>query len=112
MWLPVLGSDQEARVAKAMTYLPDARVSHYWVAQGELLSGFAPVLKIDQSKTLGAWDVYLAYGRGVKWDKQPPAPQSWMHQLPALPPERKLNGSTFAGEVNQLLKAKAEPKSP
>jgi hypothetical protein len=29
-----------------------------------------------------AWDVYLVYERGVRWEgADPPAPSFWMHQL-------------------------------
>ena len=38
------------------------------------------------AETLGgrgdvAWDTYLFYPPGIRWDGTPPAPQDWYHQL-------------------------------
>ncbi|SRR6266704_2869660 len=53
-----------------------------------------------------AWDVYLVYKPGIKWEgPQPPRPTFWMHQLEGA--DRKLllceNPTRLNSEVGKLL---------
>jgi hypothetical protein len=100
VWVPILGSDEEARVAKATTRLPDARVSHYWDGKGELVKTYARVLALGERP---AWDVYLLYGPDAEWKTDPPAPDSWMHQLRGVDESRLLKGETLAAELAALV---------
>jgi hypothetical protein len=65
-------------------------------------------LKVAYHKALKmnelAWDVYYVYGRGAEWTGDlPPAPDYYMHQLRSLPPDRMLDGTKLAEEMNKLL---------
>lgn len=101
VWVPILGSDTEAKVEQAVGRLPDPRVRHYWDGAGTLVKAYSWVLSLGEQP---AWDVYFAYGRGVEWKGDPPVPTSWMHQL-RLAPERRLDGTRLAGEITSLLAA-------
>jgi len=71
----------EGHVAAATTTTRDPRILHYWDGQGVTLTAFRAPLGI----TTDAWDVYLLYRPGVRWEgATPPAPDYWMHQLQAL----------------------------
>lgn len=98
VWAPSLASDEERVVSEATKYLPDKRVRHFWDGDEVLKKAYSPVLGLDGP----AWDVYLAYDRNATWKDAPPAPQYWMHQL-RLAPGLRLDGDTFAAEINKLL---------
>jgi len=58
--------------------LQDGRVREAWDGEREAGTLFANRLGL-QGK---AWDGYLVYGRGVRWEgREPPMPTFWMHQL-------------------------------
>ena len=78
VWLPMKAADDPASAAVQAASFRDARVGEAWDAQraGGLL--FAKTLKLKGT----AWDVYLLYARGVRWEGEDPPTQSfWMHQL-------------------------------
>jgi len=52
-----------------------------------------------------AWDVYLIYPPGVKWEKEPPKPVYWQHQLDIRTAPR-LDGKPFAKELRKVLSAR------
>jgi hypothetical protein len=61
-------------------------------------------------QTLGlhavAWDVYLVYKQGIKWEgTQPPAPTFWMHHLEGADPNLLscANPTELSAEVGKLL---------
>ncbi len=100
VWVPSLPADNEGRVPAATAKIPDERASHYWDEKGALKIAYQRALKMDEP----AWDVYYVYGRDAEWkDELPPTPAYYMHQLHSLPPERMLNGSKLAEEMNKLL---------
>jgi hypothetical protein len=88
VWVPMLGAT-EADVPVASRLVPDPRAQHYWDQSGRTMEVFRQPLGLQGE----AWDVYLLYGRGVRWEGEvPPAPDFWMHQLsgaagPVLDPE-------------------------
>jgi len=50
-----------------------------------------------------AWDVYLIYKPGIKWEaQQPPRPTFWMHQLQGVDP-KLLCAKTQLALVGKLL---------
>lgn len=104
VWVPMLEMDEAAAVSEAVKYLPDQRATHYWDGKGVLKDAYSKVLQIGQP----AWDVYLAYGKEAEWQATPPAPSYWMHQLSLLGQESRLDGDTFAAEVNKLLSQDAK----
>jgi hypothetical protein len=100
VWVPSLKADNEDKVPAATTKITDERASHYWDAEGKLKVAYQRLMKMDEP----AWDVYYAYGRDSEWKgESPPTPDYWMHQLKGLPPERMLNGSKLAEEMQKLL---------
>jgi hypothetical protein len=79
VWVPMRGGTEED-VAEAKQTLPDPRVHHFWDASGFTLRAFSPVLGLPPGRE--AWDVYLIYKPGTRWDAEaPPVPDYWMHQL-------------------------------
>lgn len=78
VWLPMRGSDDLSAALRQSAALRDARVTEAWDGAREAGALFARRLGLRGT----AWDVYLVYGRGVRWEgADPPAPTFWMHQL-------------------------------
>jgi hypothetical protein len=53
-----------------------------------------------------AWDVYLAYGRGVKWEggAAPPKPSNWLHQKLGEDPKRRMDEASLEPMLRDVLK--------
>jgi mercuric ion binding protein len=104
VWLPMLPSDSKESAGAQAAGFVDGRLMQHW--DGERVSGNL------LAKTLGlkgaAWDVYLLYAPGVKWDgEQPPAPTFWMHQLrkeSGADQRTCLNPAVFERKVAELLR--------
>ena len=106
VWVPILVSDSESWVPKAMKRLPDERITHYWDGQDELVEKYKTILptkKVDSDEYAKAWDVYLLFPSDAEWKDQPPAPNFWMHQLWGVDPKNKFDAETLATEVKRLL---------
>ncbi len=101
VWVPILWSDWRFAVSRATARLPDARVSHFWDADGTLVRAYSRILRLGEGRP--AWDVYLVFDRDAEWKDEPPAPQAWMHQLPRAPIELRLDGDRLALEAGRLL---------
>lgn len=101
VWVPIIWSDWRLAVSRATMRLPDARVSHFWDADGTLVRAYSRVLRLGEGRP--AWDVYLLFDRDAEWKDEPPAPQGWMHQLSHAPAERVLDGDGLASEARRLL---------
>jgi hypothetical protein len=99
VWLPMFPGDSRKWAQIRADEFSDKRVRYYW--DGEKLAG-----KMWQ-KTLGtkreAWDVYLLYGAENQWDKEPTAPDFWMHQLSGLTHAPQLDEQTFQTKTKELL---------
>ena len=90
-WVPILDGDTREAAAQAAARFADGRARHYFDADQALglelghTLGIAPA-KRDAGRAFGvAWDVYLVYGKGVRWSGEAPAPTFWMHQLDQVP---------------------------
>jgi hypothetical protein len=97
------GDDVAAATAQARSWSED-RVQHWWDGGKEMSRLFAQTLGLQGP----AWDVYLLYPTGVRWEGETPAaPNFWMHQLPdaAAAPELSLRRAPWrlAGELDTLL---------
>ena len=102
VWEPILRTDDERSSRKATTLLPDARVHHYWVGSHEIGSQFQPAIGLT---TEPAWDVYLVYRPGRRWDGAPPKPDYFMHQLRGrLPDDRVLDAAVLAKHIRSFMK--------
>lgn len=101
VWVPKLGAQSE-HVPEATRTVTDTRATHYWDSSGYTLRAFRQPLGLDAD----AWDVYLLYRPGVRWEQPaPPAPDFWMHQLGGRDnPDvvgPLLDGPTFAAKVRE-----------
>jgi hypothetical protein len=47
--------------------------------------------------------VYLLYGPDAKWDKEPPQPDFWMHQLSGVTQAPRLNQVAFEAKLKEML---------
>jgi hypothetical protein len=79
VWLPMVAGDSpQAATARAATLSDPRIVAQGWDAGRESGLAFERTLGL----TRPAWDVYLVYAPGVRWEGEtPPAPTYWMHQL-------------------------------
>jgi hypothetical protein len=107
VWTPVLPSDNyEAAVASHKQFLQDPRTIHYWDGDQDLGELYGKLLALPSGRVL-AWDIYLAFGPGTRWDETAPLPADWAHQLGR--DERNLgDGDGYHSAVEALL-AKSVP---
>jgi len=80
----------------------DIRISQGWDGGQNLGKVFGQTLDLHQI----AWDVYLVYKPGIKWEgPQPPRPTFWMHQLEGVDPKLLLceNPTRLNVEVEKSL---------
>jgi len=101
VWVPILPEDGEAAAHESSALVPDARATHFWDAERALPELFSTPLRLPEGWP--AWDVYLAYARGVRWPETPPAPSFWHHQLGEELDAPVLDGAAFAVGVRALL---------
>ena len=80
--------------------------THYWEESGIVGRLFERTLGIDG---IYAWDVWLVYRPGVKWeDRYPPKPDFAMHQLGAKKVNEvmpRLDSKVFTSVVTSYLRA-------
>jgi len=99
VWLPMFPGDSRKWAQTRSDEFSDKRVSYYW--DGEKLAGKA------WQKALGtkreAWDVYLLYGAGSQWDKEPATPDFWMHQLSGVTTAPRLDEEAFQAKTKELV---------
>ena len=104
-WLPMLEGDDAEAARRQSELVQESRVSKGWDAQRRIGDLFAQTLGLRST----AWDVYLLYPPGVRWDDaEPPEPAFWMHQLPeTVGADSKLflDADRLAGELRRLLEA-------
>ena len=100
VWEPIFKSDDLRASRRATILFPDDRVTHYWAPTLDVGKLFQAPLGLKDEV---AWDVYLVYRPGREWETgTPPAPDDFMHQLEALPPEKRLNGGALAAAIRGL----------
>jgi hypothetical protein len=90
---------QEKHVAAATKLIEDSRTLHYWDGNNGLGKAYQQILKTPGV----AWDVYLPFGRGTRWEgRQPPTPPFWMHQLGRVVQAPKLDAQVLGEEIKKL----------
>jgi hypothetical protein len=95
------GDDATSATQQAET-VQDIRISPGWDGRQNVGKLFGETLDLHQI----AWDVYLVYKPGIKWEgPQPPRPTFWMHQLEGADPKLLLyeNPTRLNVEVGKLL---------
>jgi len=73
----MLRSDDRQAALEGSAEFTDDRVSYYWDPDRAAGKSFKKTLGLWQT----AWDVYLLYSPGTRWDDFAPMPHYWMHQL-------------------------------
>jgi len=78
VWVPMLAGDDDIAASTQTEGWMDQRVKHWWDGDRDVSKVFGHGLGLESP----AWDVYLLYAPGIRWEgEQPPAPCYWMHQL-------------------------------
>ena len=93
VWEPMMKSDNLDSALNEAGSFDGLDVIHYWDDKKELGNMFARMLHLNSP----AWDVYLFFSKGIKWDGSAvPEPSFWMHQLPEkLGADRSLTLNTI-----------------
>jgi copper chaperone CopZ len=103
VWLPIRANDDAREATQQTSMFRDGRLNEGWDADRAVGDLFARRLSLRGA----AWDVYLVYDRGVRWEgADPPMPSFWMHQLEqSVGADQKLclNPTRFTGEVIKRL---------
>jgi len=102
VWEPIIEGDNAAAASQQAATLQDTRIVQGWNENRNLGRLFGETLDLHAV----AWDVYLVYKPGIKWEgKQPPRPTFWMHQLNHADPKLLLcqNPTRLSTEVRKLL---------
>ena len=106
LWLPVLENDSIAAAAQTRARFPvDDRAEHFWDDNLQVSQTYHWTLQLGerQRRHRVAWDIFLLYRAGVRWEEAPPAPDFWMHQL-FLEDVPKLDVDTLKYELEQTLR--------
>jgi hypothetical protein len=94
----------ERDVPKATKEIWDARATHYWDADGQLIKSYRDVLGGFEEPV---WDTYVLYGPDAEWkDDTPPVPAFWMHQL-GSPKRPRVSNAAFWNPAIFLDKARS-----
>src|SRR5229473_6440039 len=102
VWERMRDGDSVASAGQQAEIVQDVRISQGWDGSWNLGKLFGETLDLHQI----AWDVYLVYEPGIKWDGiEPPRPTFWMHQLEGVDPNLLLctDPSRLSAEVAKLL---------
>ncbi len=106
-WVPMLPADNERAAREAARRFAGERARHYWDADRWLAGTLGVALSLPAIAPPGeprpralAWDVYLAYGRGVADIERP---DFWMHQL-NVSHAPLLNAEVWLAKVQALLR--------
>jgi len=81
VWVSINGWGTLKDARRLAPEITDSRMYNFWDPNMLLGKLYKTPLDLDKGY-LGAWDVYLIYKAGVKWQGDvPPAPTFWMHKL-------------------------------
>lgn len=99
VWVPELGATS-ANVSGASALVPDPRAHHFWDADERLGRAYQDILPTPAA----AWDVYLLFGKGQRWNAgRPPKPAFWMHQLAGVTAAPRFDATVFRDHAVGLL---------
>src|SRR6266568_3166627 len=105
VWVPILPADRGEPGPETLSLVTDRRATHFWDTEGHLPELFKKTLGLEQKRW--AWDVYLIYPPGTRWDQElPPKPVYWQHQLPGIEIAPRLEGKSFAAFLRKTLTTK------
>lgn len=75
LWGPLMQTDTSAITHRSMQYIRDKRVNHYWDLWRWGYRTYMEDLDIPEFE---AWDLFIFYEAGKKWEEGPPDPTFWM----------------------------------
>ena len=108
--VPTLGAEVK-HVSDAAALITGGNATHYWEATGIVGRLYEKILGIDG---IYAWDVWLVYKPGVRWDDTiPPKPDFAMHQLGSSRVNEvmpRLDSEEFSAVVNGYLGELTKPE--
>jgi hypothetical protein len=102
VWEPMLDGDSALKATQQAETIRDGRITQGWNENRSVGKLFGETLDLHDI----AWDVYLLYKPGIKWEtQQPPPPTFWMHQLEGADPKLLLceNPTRLSAEVGKLI---------
>ncbi|HEX5758505.1 MAG TPA: hypothetical protein VF121_04885 [Thermoanaerobaculia bacterium] len=99
-WGPMLGDETEPAARRATAVLPDPRASHFWTDAHGVAEAFQAPLALAADR---AWDTFLLFPPGTRWEEAAPSPVYYMHVGKPLPKDRRLNGQKLAEQVRATL---------
>lgn len=102
VWEPMRRDDSPEAATEQADQVRDTRIWQGWNANKHVGELFGKTLDLHDI----AWDVYLIYKPGIKWEaEQPPQPTFWMHQLQGVDPKLLLcaDPTRLSIEVAKLL---------
>ena len=103
VWINKLAADSRKAAEKSAGTFNDPRVCQFYDPQQQ--SGQAVADSLGWQGRI-AWDIYLFYTAGSRWNETPPAPVDWMHQLtdPWADPDRLRTGDDLVRELEGSMK--------
>ena len=103
VWINKLAADSRKAAEVSAGTFNDPRVSQFYDPRQR--SGRAVADSLGWHGRV-AWDIYLFYNAGNKWNETPPAPEYWMHQLtdPWANPDRLRTGEDLVRELEGSMK--------
>ena len=98
IWINKLPADSRKAAEKSADTFNDPRICQFYDPKQR--SGQAVANSLGWQGRV-AWDIYLFYTAGSKWNETPPAPVDWMHQLtdPWANPDRLRTGDDLVNEL-------------
>ena len=102
VWEPMRSDDSPTVATEQAKKVRDTRIWQGWNGNKDVGNLFGKTLDLHAT----AWDVYLLYKPGIKWEgQQPPPPTLWMHQLQGVDPKLLLcaDPTRLSAEVAKLL---------
>lgn len=81
------GDNSYSASSSAKTYFGDTQAIQFHDPERRAGTAFAAALGADKDKV--AWDFYMFFDAGQRWEKNPPTPKAYLHQL---------KGSSWAAE--------------
>jgi hypothetical protein len=103
VWTSVYGTDNLQFAKEGAKILADPRVTNYYEAKPDVVMAFGKLVPLPRDTPL-AYDVYFLYDGKTLWEKDPPQPYEWWHQV--LDDPRFLDGRKMKAKLEELLKAK------
>jgi hypothetical protein len=100
IWDPIFGGNFDKAAKNLSGRFLDKRASYY--KDPDSLAGtlWKNVLELNREI---AWDVYLLYGADAQWEKEPPKPDYWMHQLWGVTNGPTLNEEKLREELKGMV---------